>query len=197
MNQKGFVNVVLIIAVIVLIGAAGYFGLVRKSEPAAERSPAPFGETTNWKAYRNEMYGLELKHPASWSVMDKGEIIMSDEKSGSRITIHDFGTNLNFGDNPKPGQEMGLNQFMEVARGNDAFQNVKKTLLNGYTAYEIDYKGRISEDGGKTYREENEFAIMVENNKGRVFQIRFASHPTKNVLSSTELQILSTFKFIQ
>ncbi|KKW20994.1 MAG: hypothetical protein UY64_C0032G0002 [Parcubacteria group bacterium GW2011_GWA1_51_12] len=87
-NQKGFVNIILIIAVVVLIGVAGYFGWVRKSEPVVEQSPStqtltptpqvsnnqpapiptPSGETTNWKTYRSELYGLEVSYPSDWSI---------------------------------------------------------------------------------------------------------------------------------
>ncbi len=83
MNQKGFVNIILIMVVVVLIGVAGYFGLVRKSEPVVEQIPSaqtltptpqvsnnqpapiptPSGETANWKTYRNEVFGFEFSYP--------------------------------------------------------------------------------------------------------------------------------------
>src|SRR3989344_9574219 len=33
MNQKGFANVVLVIAIVIVVGAVGYFAFVEKSEP--------------------------------------------------------------------------------------------------------------------------------------------------------------------
>jgi hypothetical protein len=39
-NQKGFANVILIIIVVALVGAAGYFAFVKKSEPIAQQ-PTP------------------------------------------------------------------------------------------------------------------------------------------------------------
>ena len=43
MNQKGFANIVLVVAVIILLGAAGYFVLVKKSVPT---TPTPTSSNT-------------------------------------------------------------------------------------------------------------------------------------------------------
>jgi hypothetical protein len=81
MNQKGFANIALIVVIIILVGAVGYFAFVKKSEPVTQQpattqtttapttqaSPAPQGETSNWKVYRNDKYGFEfINTPASF-----------------------------------------------------------------------------------------------------------------------------------
>ena len=65
-NQKGFVNIILVVVIVVLVGAVGYFAFVKKSEPVAQQttplpantqtptpqqpSPTPLvSETANWK----------------------------------------------------------------------------------------------------------------------------------------------------
>lgn len=42
-NQKGFVNIILVVVIIVLVGAVGYFAFVKKSEPVTQQTP----KTTN------------------------------------------------------------------------------------------------------------------------------------------------------
>jgi hypothetical protein len=86
MNQKGFINVILVIIIIVLAGALGYFTLVKKSPPIAQQTPThtptftptkisastptptPKDETKNWKIYTNNKYGFTFKYPPSWKV---------------------------------------------------------------------------------------------------------------------------------
>lgn len=78
MNQKGFANIILVIAVVLSIGVAGYFSFVKKSEPTTQQPTltpvtsqikiptsilTPKDEIINWKTYRNEHYGFEIKYP--------------------------------------------------------------------------------------------------------------------------------------
>ena len=60
MNQKGFANIILVIAIVViLVGAVGYFAFVKKDE------------TANWKTYTNQQYDFQFKYPTSWTVNDQ------------------------------------------------------------------------------------------------------------------------------
>ncbi len=82
MNQKGFANIILVIVIVVLIGAVGYFAFVKKSEPVAQQStptptqmntpvsptPTPKDETANWKIYNNTRYSYTVKYPSNWYV---------------------------------------------------------------------------------------------------------------------------------
>jgi len=49
MNQKGFANIILIVIIVVLVGAVGYFAFVKKSEPIAQQ-PTPTPTQTNTPA---------------------------------------------------------------------------------------------------------------------------------------------------
>jgi hypothetical protein len=57
-NQKVFASIILIVAVII----AGYFVLSGKNT------------TSNWKVYRDEALGLELRYPPNFFVGDKNEV---------------------------------------------------------------------------------------------------------------------------
>ena len=83
MNQKGFVNIVLIVLVVVLVGVVGYFALVKKQGPIVQQTTTPPPSTTqtltpqppastpkdgtaDWKTYNTANY--KIKYPADFSV---------------------------------------------------------------------------------------------------------------------------------
>ena len=80
MNQKGFANIILIVVIVILLGAVGYFAFVKKSEPVAQQptptptqtniptpTPAP-NKTANWKTYNNTQYGFQFKYPPNLDI---------------------------------------------------------------------------------------------------------------------------------
>ena len=93
MNQKGFANIILVVVIVILVGAVGYFAFVKKSEPVAQQpTPTPIqtktstptpttkDETSSWKTYTNSSVGFSFKYPADWKVSDdgKGDINLTD-----------------------------------------------------------------------------------------------------------------------
>ena len=73
-QQKGFANITLVVLVVILVGVAGYFALVKKSEPVTQQtttplattqtptpqqpSPPPINETARWQTYKTYQYSL-------------------------------------------------------------------------------------------------------------------------------------------
>ncbi|MDP3934608.1 MAG: hypothetical protein Q8Q46_00040 [Candidatus Giovannonibacteria bacterium] len=93
-SQKGFANIVLIVLVVILAGAVGYFALVKKSPtPTSEtqtsnnlspqqtppvnttQTPPPSSQTNNqgWKKYSGA--SLEFEYPSLISTKQEGETI--------------------------------------------------------------------------------------------------------------------------
>ncbi len=82
MNRKGFANIILVVVTVVfLAGAVGYFALTKKSEPVAQppaptptqtKAPSPTptltDETANWKTYTNGELEFTTKYPNNWTV---------------------------------------------------------------------------------------------------------------------------------
>src|SRR3989338_7700510 len=99
MNQKGFANIALVVAIVIVVGAVGYFVFVKKSEPIAQQptptptqkvqtptpivtptqtpSPTPTATnpTANWKTYRVSGYnGYEFKYPQNDTLVTGNEL---------------------------------------------------------------------------------------------------------------------------
>lgn len=81
-------KLVLAVAMIVflgaLFGAAGYLAVNKPAKiqqpqvsPAAEPIKSVEGETADWKTYRNEKYGFEIKYPEDWTVNNTGSHMIS------------------------------------------------------------------------------------------------------------------------
>jgi hypothetical protein len=195
-----------LLVTLLLAGAVGAPAFGRTPESATNQS-------LNWTSYRNEIYGIEFRFPIDWSITlenrdvdvyeqikrlcGRMDVVALDRGSAGTITIRYFGTNLNFNCDACPSTvsreecerlrelyKLSLDRFMELVKRNDVWQNTRKTLVNGYNAYEIPLE------------QDNMFSIMIENRGGEVFQIAFANRSTKNDLSPIELQIISTITFI-
>jgi len=101
MNQKRFVNIILVVLIVVFVGVVGYLTLVKKPEaPTTTNQPQPTttipitqDTTDNWKIYRSEKYGFEFRYPADWkvnegySVSARGFVQLQEIKNGEVVAI--------------------------------------------------------------------------------------------------------------
>lgn len=149
-----------------------------------------------WNTYRDPQGSFTCQYPATWHVRQDapGVVVLAGDAAGleGEVMIRAFGEDLNFSD-AAPGEDrstwpkMGLDQFMRLmAANNAAFRNSRKTLLNGYNAYEI----TADQDGGLT------FVVMIENKHGAVFQLGF-NRRAKADLTDAERQLLASFRFTE
>ncbi len=71
MNQKGFVNIILIAVVIILAGVMGYyiftqkFGYPNTLYPSSntQQTPPTKDKTADWRIYTNNKYGFQISYP--------------------------------------------------------------------------------------------------------------------------------------
>jgi hypothetical protein len=104
-NQKGFANIILVVVIVILVGAVGYFALIKKSEPVAQQptptpiqtktpispTPTPKDETANWKVYQDRADFFEFKYPNNF-ILRNGD--HPDYPTGSFFPPHGGPTDL-------------------------------------------------------------------------------------------------------
>lgn len=110
MNQKGFINIWIVVLVVIVAGVLGYFTFVKKSEPVTKQTsttqipppvstqtsnnqnaPTPQNETANWKVYRSEKYRFELRYPPSLQINEEEPVLRAGDLLGeSQIAVNDF-----------------------------------------------------------------------------------------------------------
>ncbi len=90
-NQKGFVNIVLIVIVVAVVAVSGYFAFVKKSELITQEptpTPTTQDKTANWKTYPSPIHNFSFQYPLS-----QGFEISED--GGMGFTPGKFGSSLN------------------------------------------------------------------------------------------------------
>ena len=185
MNQKGFANIVLVVLVVVLISAIGYFIFIKKSVPSTSQQTS---DNTVYKTYVNTPYGFEFKYPQDW-------ILDVDNKDFS-LYLHD--TNES---NSILFMEAGLLDFISQSSVEKNAEYMRKRKDNLDTE-------EISINGG------NAFYSVVSWDMGgpptpnaylvgrdHIFLMHFSKYDTSNgdgsLVRAEALfkQILSAFKF--
>ncbi|OGZ43659.1 MAG: hypothetical protein A3C80_04560 [Candidatus Ryanbacteria bacterium RIFCSPHIGHO2_02_FULL_45_43] len=97
MNQRGFANMVLVVVIVILVGAVGYFMFVKKFEPGSQQptptptqtntavspTPTPQSETAQWKIFTNTEYKYRINYPPDWEL---GQITVKQSPAAVRFT---------------------------------------------------------------------------------------------------------------
>ena len=193
-NQKGFANIILVIVIVVLVGAVGYFSFVKKSEPIAQQptptptqtntptknptpTQTPKDEIASWKTYGNDQYGFEFKYPANYVVT---------KTPGGNNEFVTFSVD-HFQVVVYPS-DLSLDAFVKDQAQSYLLSNYQKNKFSGQSAYEGIDNGMI-----------NAYVIYL-GNKGYIYRLILSAND-KNTLSEVKAgltteqkQILSTFK---
>ena len=151
-NQKGFVNIILIVVIVLVAGTVGYFVLIRKQEPVTPQTtapppavqtptsrmpiPAPTDETADWKTYKKQ--GLfEFKFPPKFSITEGSDTgyFSVNLKSPQNERISIAASWPVYPDLPKPvfkcpPDEIPNNERRRVV-------NVENTTFNGLRACKV------------------------------------------------------------
>ena len=147
MNQKGFANIILVVVIVILVGAVGYFVFVKKSEPIAQQptsittqrpatqSPTPTqqGNTVNQKIY--SVPGMRFEYPDTWQVKTGTSGVRTTATFVVPENPDDFyGEVFMVSYAPNQGG-LTLEEWWSEASKSDRYQKSSETTIAGFSAY--------------------------------------------------------------
>ena len=194
-NQKGFSKIAIIIIVLILIGGA-YFVFSKKDgsmqiqdaknqNSQSDNSPTDQLSVDNWKTYRNDQYGFDVKYPENFVVSrqtDSSLYLASDQSCFDKIK------------KASPGYvEKGCSYYLMLIQDNKIIEEgvgvvrevVKISGLSGE---------KIINQSSKTGDEYASITIQFEKrNKWYIFNV-INNISDNHIAKDTMDKILSTFK---
>jgi len=212
MNQRGYINIILIILVVILTGVVGYLTLVKKqappttnqipptntsteqTQPTTSPTPevtsptsTPKDETTNWKTYKNERLGYEIKYPPT------GEIVSDLTRFPESLAIQ-----------LKPYSSYFQIDVFSALQSLKEYLDEKRGWVEVQTQKEIQIAGLPAIQRGEFHRTANFTYLITYFKKGdKMFTISIMPIEQGKGLKLTDKernlynQILSTFKFLK
>ncbi len=178
-NKQGFSGLVTIIIIAILIG--GYAVWKKQAVAPTDDSLSTLGvdrdvDTTDWKTYRNEHYGFEVKYPSGLNILSQRGVV-----------------NLEFRLPPNDNTDIGLSVLEPPGScfsGDIDFRTDERIELSEITFYHLDYyRGGIAEvNRGHQY-------VGERGRECYTFSLIPGISATNDQAHSVMDQILSTFKF--
>jgi hypothetical protein len=195
-NQKGFVSLVIVGALVIIIGMSAYFAWHNKSSESivnqVEENTTSKDDTSNWKTYINTKYGFWIKYPSNYKLVEEelveGESQINMDSETCTPVFDSFG-----GPWPKDCLDYQLliqkNKISIEGPSSDVVKT--QTQAAGYSAEKIEDTSTGMFDGANQ--------ILVQFQKDDNWYISFMTYHSENKIAAETLlnQILSTFKFTE
>lgn len=189
--------IIIILAIIVGVGVLWY---AKRPEKPYQPVEVKKSETADWKTYKNEKYGFEIKYPKDWTIKEevKNNIGLIKEKYRldifypENITKADIYGNVaveffNTEDNDK-----FFNQQLDLLR-NDTSLTIEEITINGLKGY----KGTAYQEADKA---KSMYVSELFPNKGNqgIFMISvWAIDAGETAYQEQTKAIISTFKLAE
>lgn len=126
MNQKGFINILLLALVIILAGVVGYLTLVKKpAQPIAIQTPTSISTPTATPIFQGQLYEnqyMKITIPAGWTVTQATETVYVKDvlqKHPNPAAVNITKNNYILYINTQAQQASGIagGRFSEIAQG--------------------------------------------------------------------------------
>ena len=211
---------VLIVLVMALAGAVGYFVLTSTPGPATQQTitpppvgtptptphatPTPVDETADWKTHRNPTYGLEIKYPPTWNLKDNS--LGFAARNGYAATFGIEGIAPVTRDFTM--DEM-RKEYDRVNTGNPRAPKASQVLKDIFIGSEtgLEWAGIACEQGNpcyaryefysnSTWRKGFKFYLVVPNLKSSDVNSSYDPRPLFSDDIATVRKVLSTFTFV-
>jgi len=189
-HQKGFANVILVAVIVVLLGAVGYFVFVKKPWPTPTSTPIPDGETTDWRIYRADKYGVSFSYPPNFRIVtDKIQVEYIGHPNGFnwyRIELTDTSATekpfMRFEIDPDGYGPFFPDKIYQVTENSDG-----KIVIGS-----VNIGGSENSSDGKVLIIPN----VLESSNGHSYYWQFSYNESGKDHEPLFKQILSTFRFL-
>lgn len=158
-------------------------------------------DTSDWKTYQHNEYGFEIKYPTSWTILknagsnsDRSVIsLISPETqkmiqerrmdSSCDLSIYYYFSVTDEPENKSNGLE--ATTLEEVIDKNRMITRIGQTMLSGEQAIDVVWGG-----AGAYY-------TVLSDHGGHLYKLSSCNKEKRGALTSTELTILESFKFLR
>ena len=170
MKTKNIVLILTILLVVVILGV--FFGLekrevraptVKNNEKIKETTKTATStketenseiDTSNWKTYRNEEFGFEVRYPEEWGVI-------SNQKSNNELRVY-LGYEDKYGSH---GYEGEMYIFVYTDKSNNFLENQIKNIGKQYGDQRVEVRDRIIIDKLPATK------VIITSNKNKDFYV--------------------------
>jgi len=193
MNQKGFANIILVVVIVILVGAVGYFAFVKKSGPITQqptptptqtKTPAPTPTPTpiseNKNTFVNNPYGLEFTLPSGYFIgsnhygvtdATKAEAFFFRKESSNYngVPVLDVSTNLKLSSS-QTLQQLAQSVYDMNKGKNYVTTDLKSSNYGGVVAYEFGLQSGYTNPNGSQLLDSSGGKVVFLYQNGKVFQ---------------------------